>query len=358
MFVHGLVNKCCAILGVVNNCCAKVMALRTDHSTDHAVNRSFVNLKRIWRNDRSLLDRLVLVIVAVLACGEGYSRWNTSQKRAAAKSNPSARTDRSRKVTTAKSIIKSHPTTEFAETQTGSLVVQQTVPSPINISTSSAPIASSVEPNRKDVKTVGPVVSESPSQEALIATALKSAPVQRRQAAVVGQAWRKKLRSVRELVVRRAKTKTGNGPSRLGSRPKVHTASAPHGIIETPKQAAVNDLVALQPTKSLAELKPKIVGHEEIKNVRVRLRARRKVWAQLFADGKPIFSDGMNQGELRIVEGSEAVRILVGDASAIDVEWNGKSIGPIGTAGMIAAAEFRPVDYSTNWAVPQKVKSN
>jgi hypothetical protein len=60
------------------------------------------------------------------------------------------------------------------------------------------------------------------------------------------------------------------------------------------------------------------------------------------ADRQTVFRGMLGAQERRSFEGAGRTRILVGDAGAVNVIWNGKSIGPVGRSGQMRVIEFTP----------------
>jgi hypothetical protein len=77
----------------------------------------------------------------------------------------------------------------------------------------------------------------------------------------------------------------------------------------------------------------------KLDTVRVRLRARDKVWAQIAADGQTVFSSVLYPLQSKLVEASERIKILVGNAGAVDIFLNDTSIGPIGPLRTMSVVE-------------------
>jgi len=97
---------------------------------------------------------------------------------------------------------------------------------------------------------------------------------------------------------------------------------------------------------------PKPAAPTESAPVRVSLSADEKTWVSVSSDGKNIYSDALQPHETKIVEASEKVRLLIGNAGGLEISLNGKSIGPIGPRGQIRVVELTPEGFQI---VPRKL---
>jgi len=85
--------------------------------------------------------------------------------------------------------------------------------------------------------------------------------------------------------------------------------------------------------------------------IRVGLSADEKTWISISSDGKNVFSDALNPHETKLVEASEKVRLLIGNAGGLEISLNGKPIGPVGPRGEIRVVELTPAGFQI---VPRK----
>jgi len=86
-------------------------------------------------------------------------------------------------------------------------------------------------------------------------------------------------------------------------------------------------------------------------HLRVGLSADEKTWLSISSDGKNVFANALEAHETKIVEASEKVRVLVGNAGGVEISLNGKPIGPIGPRGQVRVVEFTPAGFQI---VPRK----
>jgi cytoskeleton protein RodZ len=69
--------------------------------------------------------------------------------------------------------------------------------------------------------------------------------------------------------------------------------------------------------------------------VQVTLTAREAAWVQLSADGKTTFTGTLQSNETKEVSAAEQVRILTGNAGALTISLNGKTLESIGPLGQV-----------------------
>ncbi len=67
----------------------------------------------------------------------------------------------------------------------------------------------------------------------------------------------------------------------------------------------------------------------------VKLAATEKTWVSVSTNGKTVFSGVLEPAETRQFAGVENGKVVTGNAGGVDVEWNGKAIGPIGPRGQV-----------------------
>jgi cytoskeleton protein RodZ len=85
--------------------------------------------------------------------------------------------------------------------------------------------------------------------------------------------------------------------------------------------------------------------------VRVGLSAGEKTWISISSDGKTVFANLLQAHDTKMIEASEKVRVLVGNAGGLEISLNGKPIGPIGPKGQIRVVELTSAGFQI---VPRK----
>ena len=86
--------------------------------------------------------------------------------------------------------------------------------------------------------------------------------------------------------------------------------------------------------------------------VRVGLSAEEKTWISISSDGKNVFASLLQPHDTKVVEASEKVRILIGNAGGLEISLNGKPIGPIGPKGQIRVVELTPAGFQISRKSP------
>ncbi len=79
--------------------------------------------------------------------------------------------------------------------------------------------------------------------------------------------------------------------------------------------------------------------------VRIQIRATAAVWIRLAADSKFVYSGTLQPNEARTVEAAQWIQLRTGNAAGLEVVWNGKPVGPIGSAGDVRNVEFTPSGF-------------
>jgi len=76
--------------------------------------------------------------------------------------------------------------------------------------------------------------------------------------------------------------------------------------------------------------------------VRVGIVADEKTWIQAVSDGRRVFSDSLQAKQTKVIEATQKVSLIIGNAGGIEVSLNGKPIGPIGPRGQVRMLELTP----------------
>jgi cytoskeleton protein RodZ len=117
-------------------------------------------------------------------------------------------------------------------------------------------------------------------------------------------------------------------------------------VVSNPAPAASNQAPA-PATEPVAAAPPSA----DAAAVRVGLSADEKTWVSISSDGKNVFASSLEAHQTKIVEASEKVRLLIGNAGGLEISLNGKPIGPIGPKGQIRVVELTPAGFQI---VPRK----
>lgn len=79
--------------------------------------------------------------------------------------------------------------------------------------------------------------------------------------------------------------------------------------------------------------------------VRVIVRASDLSWVGVWQGRKFLFGDLLRAGEVRGFGADDVLRVKLGNAGAVAVEWNGQALPPFGPRGQVRTVEFRSDRY-------------
>lgn len=71
------------------------------------------------------------------------------------------------------------------------------------------------------------------------------------------------------------------------------------------------------------------------REVKIEARASARVWVQVYADDKVVFSGILNAGDTRTWVARQSLLIWAGNGGSVEVTFNGKPLGPIGRPGEV-----------------------
>lgn len=86
--------------------------------------------------------------------------------------------------------------------------------------------------------------------------------------------------------------------------------------------------------------------------VRLVIRATEMTWVGVWQGDKQLFADVIHAGETRGFGATTRLRIRLGNAGGVQMEWNGQAVQPVGPKGQVRTVEFRPDGYSVIQPVP------
>jgi len=92
--------------------------------------------------------------------------------------------------------------------------------------------------------------------------------------------------------------------------------------------------------------------------VHITLAATEDTWVSVTSDGHNVFSGVIRSQESRNVEGRENTRIKIGNAGGVNVEWNGRAIGPLGKRGEVRDVLFTRDSYKLIEKTPPPDEDN
>ncbi len=132
----------------------------------------------------------------------------------------------------------------------------------------------------------------------------------------------------RQVQVRAEVERSTQSPAAEASAPE--PSPAPPSPAVQPAPSVVSPAPAVQESKAAAPEAPIVA----------EIAAARPSWIQVTADGKTLFADTLQAGQSRSFQASQTIRILTGNAGALEIRRNGRPIGPIGPEGQIRTIEL------------------
>jgi cytoskeleton protein RodZ len=122
--------------------------------------------------------------------------------------------------------------------------------------------------------------------------------------------------------------------------PESRTPEVPLGETRGTDAVPVADGVSLQVAASQVAADQLAASVDDGKQVTLNLSATERTWLSITSHGKVIFSGVLEPSQTKTLQGSEVATMKVGNAGGVDVQWNGKSIGPIGARGQVRTIRF------------------
>lgn len=80
-------------------------------------------------------------------------------------------------------------------------------------------------------------------------------------------------------------------------------------------------------------------------HVVLNLSATEKTWLSIVSDGKVIFSGVLEPSQTKTLRGIDVAKVRIGNAGGLEIQWNGKTIGPIGPRGQVRVVVFTPENF-------------
>lgn len=80
-------------------------------------------------------------------------------------------------------------------------------------------------------------------------------------------------------------------------------------------------------------------------HVVLNLSATEKTWLSIVSDGKEIFSGVLEPSQTKTLSGLDAAKVRIGNAGGLEIQWNGKAIGPVGPRGQVRVVVFTPDNF-------------
>jgi cytoskeleton protein RodZ len=129
-----------------------------------------------------------------------------------------------------------------------------------------------------------------------------------------------------------------------------HAAAAVTPAVPVPQTAAppvpTSTEPAVDPAAPAPEVaKPVAAIKPESGKLSVDLSAKEKTWVSLTSDGKTVFRGVLDPSQTKNIESVENAKLLTGNAAGLEVRWNGKPIGPLGSRGEVKVVVFTPENF-------------
>jgi uncharacterized protein YjlB len=90
---------------------------------------------------------------------------------------------------------------------------------------------------------------------------------------------------------------------------------------------------------------PKAAETGEAGTVRVKLTARELCWVDSWRGTQHYYSSALLPGQSQVLTGNAGMRVLVGNAGGVEIEFNGRVIPPAGPKGQVRTLEFGETTY-------------
>ena len=116
---------------------------------------------------------------------------------------------------------------------------------------------------------------------------------------------------------------------------KQPSAPAPVTVATAPSESA-------EPTVNVTTT----TGADGVRRIELNLSASEETWLSISSGGKEIFAGVLEPEQTKTVSGLEMARLKVGNAGGLNVQWNGKEIGPIGGKGQVRVVVFTPEGFN------------
>ncbi|MBN1114196.1 MAG: DUF4115 domain-containing protein [Oligoflexia bacterium] len=81
-------------------------------------------------------------------------------------------------------------------------------------------------------------------------------------------------------------------------------------------------------------------AEESPKDQEVLISAKSIVWIKVQVDDDKPFDFMLAEGRTKHLKASGSIKLLIGDASAVDIKYNGKKLGPVGGEGIVRTMVF------------------
>lgn len=133
-----------------------------------------------------------------------------------------------------------------------------------------------------------------------------------------------------------------------------------HILPETASQSETKKDVGAQADPSMAPEKaeeksdtPKAQESFKADGVELKLDFTDRCWTEVSVDGKTVYEGTAEKGKSMTFKGKESVHVLAGNAGAMQIALNGKSIGAAGNIGQVVDKAFTPMGETVQQSVKE-----
>ncbi len=133
-------------------------------------------------------------------------------------------------------------------------------------------------------------------------------------------------------------------PAQITQVPTAQPATVDSARVITQASAARSGIEAPPPQTNAAAASSATAAEPE-NAFRVEVSALEPAWLSIISDGKQIYSGMLAAAQTKILQGREMARIRTGNAGALNVLFNGRSIGTLGPRGQVRTVVFTRDNY-------------
>lgn len=117
--------------------------------------------------------------------------------------------------------------------------------------------------------------------------------------------------------------------------------STPGKVVEVPVKRGVETPLVAASGGGLSATASVDAANQVVLN----LSATEETWLSITSHGKVIFSGTLQPSESKTLNGGEMATLKIGNAGGLAIQWNGKSIGPVGPRGQVRTVRFTHQDF-------------
>jgi len=81
------------------------------------------------------------------------------------------------------------------------------------------------------------------------------------------------------------------------------------------------------------------------RRVAITVVAKEQTWLSIYSDGKPDFAGILEANQTKSIESTQLARLTIGNAAGVEIQFNGKTVQPLGAHGQIIRIVFTPGQF-------------